>query len=59
LPRADARLDRVRINQERSLLRVILNEVKDQGAAGNVYVNISCLKLILHFVQDDRYTVIA
>jgi hypothetical protein len=45
---------RVCIDQESSLLRVILNEVKDQVEVRNVYVNSYCRILILHFVQDDR-----
>jgi hypothetical protein len=53
LHRTDAKLDTVQINQERSRLRVILNEVKDHGPAGNVYVNRYCRRVILHFVQDD------
>jgi hypothetical protein len=34
-------------------LSVILNEVKDQSPTIPVYVYVSYLRLILHFVQDD------
>jgi hypothetical protein len=45
------------INQESSLLRVILNEVKDHSEIRDVYVYRYCRRVILHFVQDDTYTV--
>ena len=35
-------------------LRVILNEVKDHFTTVHLSVRLSCLHLILHFVQDDR-----
>jgi hypothetical protein len=34
-------------------MNVILNEVKDQPEARDIYVYIYCRKVILHFVQDD------
>jgi len=34
-------------------LPVILNEVKDHSPTEDVYVYLSYLRLILHFVQDD------
>jgi hypothetical protein len=34
-------------------LHVILNEVKDHSPTTYVYVYVTYLRLILHFVQDD------
>jgi hypothetical protein len=39
------------LRRNRSLLHVILNEVKDQPTVRNVYVHMCSRKLILHFVQ--------
>jgi hypothetical protein len=38
---------------------MVLNEVKDHYPRAHMYVYSSCLKLILHFVQDDIYGVAA
>ena len=44
------------LRRNRSLLHVILNEVKDQSEIRNVSPDKCCRIVILHFVQDDMYT---
>jgi hypothetical protein len=39
-------------------MSVILNEVKDQPEVRNVYVSRGCRIVILHFVQDDKQTLL-
>jgi len=48
--------DTVHVSWNKTLPSVILNEVKDQSEARNVYVYGYSRRVILHFVQDDKQT---
>jgi hypothetical protein len=52
--KAIAKSGRAHVSWSRSPLSVILNDVKDQVAARNVYAMSYSRRLILHFVQDDK-----